>query len=132
MPIELALDAGYDGIVAAWFDAREGTAIDLNEALAAEHLPSLLAGSPIEIASTWTPSAGENDPKDVPMDLGTAAGGPERALQLFFVRGDVVDGLAGLRRYTDRVEASGLADVRLVSLFFNDTATTEIYTDQLW
>ena len=32
-----------------------------------------------------------------------------------FVRGDVRDVLAGVHRYTDAIEAEGLADVRLVA-----------------
>jgi hypothetical protein len=133
VPIELALDHGYDGIVAAWFDGRDGrTARDLHAALAADHVPGLLAGSPIEIASSWTPSAGENDEKDVPMDLGSRAGGPERLLQLFFVKGDVRDAVKGLREYTDGIEAAGLADTRLVAPFFTTIVGTDTYVDQLW
>jgi hypothetical protein len=133
VPVELALDAGYDGIVAVWLDARPGSSAGrLHAALSADLLPELLDGSAIEIASSWTPSAGENDPKDVPMDLGTAAGGPERTLQLFFARGDVIDTLAALRRYTDGIEAAGLADVLLVAPFVRTVVGTDTYVDQLW
>jgi hypothetical protein len=132
VPVHLALDHGYDGIVAVWMDAKSGTAGDLAATLAADHLPGLLAGSGIEIAASFTPSAGENDPKDVPMDLGTRAGGPERLLQLFFLHGDVKDELARLRAYTDAVEAAGLADLRLAAPFLKTVVGTDRYTDQLW
>jgi hypothetical protein len=133
VPVELALDAGYDGIVAMWLNARgSSSARDLHAALAADLVPELLAGSAIEIASSWTPSAGENDPKDVPMDLGSPAGGPERTLQLFFTRGDVVDALPALRRYTERIEAAQLADVLLVAPFLRTVVGTDTYVDQLW
>jgi hypothetical protein len=132
VPVDVALDAVYDGIVGAWFDARTGDAAALHGSLAKELLPDLLAGSSIEIASSWTPSAGENDEKDVPMDLGSRAGGPERLCQLFFVRGDVRDCLAGLRAYTDGIEAAGLADTRLVAPFFRTHVGTDAYVDQLW
>jgi hypothetical protein len=132
VPVHLALDHGYDGIVAVWMDAKAGTAGDLAATLAADHLPGVLAGSGIEIAASFTPSAGENDPKDVPMDLGTQAGGPERLLQLFFLHGDVHDELARLRAYTDAVEAAGLADVRLAAPFLKTVVGTDRYTDQLW
>jgi hypothetical protein len=131
VPVDLALDAGYDGIVAAWFDATSGTAQDLHTALVPK-LRDLVAGSSIEIASSWTPSAGENDPKDVPMDLGSRAGGPERLCQLFFVRGDVRGLTERLHAYTDAVEAEGLASVRLVAPFFRTVIGTDTYTDQLW
>jgi hypothetical protein len=133
VPVDLALDAGYDGVVLAWFDGRDGrAAADLHRQLAAEPAPDLLAGSPIESVSSWTPSAGENDPKDVPMDLGSAAGGPERLLQLFFIRGAVRDALPALRAYTDRVEAAGLADTRLVAPFVRTVVGTDRYVDELW
>lgn len=131
VPVDLALDASYDGIIAAWFDAREGDAAALHAALTPK-LRDLLAGSPIEIASSWTPSAGENDPKDVPMDLGSRAGGPERLCQLFFVRGDVRTVIDRLHTYTDSIEADGLASVRLVAPFFRTVVGTDTYTDELW
>jgi hypothetical protein len=131
VPVDLALDAVYDGIIAVWLDAASGTAADLHTALRPK-MASLVAGSPIEIASSWTPSAGENDPKDVPMDLGSRAGGPERLCQLFFVRGDVRTVLDRLRDYTDGITADGLAEVRLVAPFFRTVIGTDTYTDQLW
>ena len=102
VPIELALDAGYDGIVLAWFDAHRGDARALHEELAAR---SPLAGTTIECVSSWTPSPGENEPRNVPMDLGSKAGGPERLLQMCFVRGDVRDALPTVRVYTDGIDA---------------------------
>jgi hypothetical protein len=131
VPVDLALDAVYDGIVSAWFDASSGTAADLHTALMPK-LETLLADSPIEIASSWTPSAGENDPKDVPMDLGSRAGGPERLCQLFFIRGDVRTVIDRFRAYTDAVTADGLGTVRLVAPFFRTVIGTDTYTDQLW
>jgi hypothetical protein len=133
VPIELALDHGYDGLVIAWFDARGGRdARALHDALARSRGPELLAGSSIEIVSSWTPSAGENDPRDVPMDLGSKAGGTERLCQLLFVSGAVQDALPALRRYTDAIEADDLASTRLVAPFFRTVVGTDRYADQLW
>lgn len=130
-PIELALDRAYPGIVVAWFDAREGNdarsvAATLDERL----LPELLAGSDIEIASSWTPVA--TPPSDQPMDLGSPAGGPERLVQIFFVDGDVTEALPRLKAYTDAVAEAGLADVHLVAPFFRTVVGTDTYVDQLW
>lgn len=133
VPVDLALDHGYDGLVVAWFDGRDGlAAADLHARLAERELPELLAGSGIEIASSWTPSAGENEPKNVPMDLGSRAGGPERLTQLLFVSGDVRQALEPIRDYTERVEKLGLADTRLVAPFFRTVVGTDTYVDQLW
>ena len=132
VPIDLALDHGYDGIVAAWFDALTGDAPALHATLASDLLPELLQGSAIEIASSWTPSEGENAERNEPMDLGSMAGGPERLCQLFFLHGDVRDSLDGLRRYTDEIERRGLATTRLVAPFFRTVVGTDTYVDQLW
>ena len=132
VPVELALDARYDGLVIVWLDAASGTAADLHAALAETLLPDAVRDSPIEIASSWTPSAGENEPKNVPMDLGSAAGGPERLCQLFFVRGNVTDALPALRAYTDAVAAQGLAQTRLVAPFHATKIGTDTYVDEIW
>src|SRR4051794_3250983 len=86
VPVELALDHHYDGIVAIWLDAAAGSGPELHERLSADLLPKLLAGSQIEIAASWTPSPGEDEVRtQQPMDLGSAPGGPERLVQLLFV-----------------------------------------------
>jgi hypothetical protein len=133
VPVELALDHGYDGLVIVWLDGRGGRdARVLAADLAPTHTPELLAGSNIEIVSSWTPSAGENDPRDVPMDLGSKAGGPERLCQLLFASGSVQDALPAIRRYTDAIESADLATVRLVAPFFRTVVGTDTYADELW
>ena len=97
VPVELALDHGYDGIVLLWLDGVDRDAAELHAELAQRAAPELLEGSSIEIVSSWTPSAGENEPRNVPMDLGSKAGGPERLMQMCFVKGDVRDTLAAVR-----------------------------------
>ncbi len=132
VPVDLALDHGYDGIVLAWFDATDGDAHGLHAALAGTLLPDLLRGSAIAIASSWTPSPGQNAERNEPMDLGTRAGGPERLCQLFFVKGDVRDSLDRFHAYTSGVEAAGLAATRLVAPFLRTIVGTDTYVDQLW
>lgn len=132
VPVELALDHGYGGLVVLWFDGNDSDAPALHERLATEYVPKLLAGSPIEIVSSWTPSAGENDPRDVPMDLGSKAGGSERLCQLMFVAGDVRDALDGLRDYTDAIERAAVATTRFVAPFHRTVVGTDRYVDELW
>ncbi len=135
VPVELALDHGYDGMVAIWLDGRDGRdPATLHAELAAGPLAELLAGSSIEIASSWTPSPGETDEvrSQQPMPLGSSPGGPERLVQLLFIDGDPTEALDGLRRYTEAVESTGLADVRLVAPFHATVVGTSRYVDQLW
>jgi hypothetical protein len=131
VPMLVALDAAYDGIVLVWFDGRDGLeAPALLDRLRAEALPALLGGSSIEIVGSFRPNA--NPAKDQPMDLGTPAGGPGRLCQMLFVRGDVTETLGRVRAYTDAVEAAGLADLRLAAPFLRTDVGRDTHVDELW
>lgn len=134
VPVELALDHKYPAVILTWFDGRDGRqAADLHAELSASILPDLLAGSSIEIASSWTPNAPSEEVSTAgPMPLGTPAGGTNRLLQIFFVDGDVRQAVGGMRAYTDAVEKAGLADTQLVAPFFRTTPGKDTYLDELW
>jgi hypothetical protein len=134
VPVELALDYCYPGVVVAWFDGRDGrTAAELHAEIDRQILCDLLAGSPIEIASSWTPtSPSEEAPTGGPMPLGSAAGGPNRLLQIFFVDGDVRHAVERLHGYTAAIEGAGLADTALVAPFYRTTPGKDTYLDELW
>jgi hypothetical protein len=134
VPLALALEHAYPGVVVAWMDGRNGTsARDLHTKLSGGLVRDLLAGSSIHSASSWTPSVPDAGPRpDAPMALGTPGGGRNRLVQLFFVGGDVRDEIRDLRTYTDAVDAAGLADVLLVAPFFRTVVGTDTYADQLW
>ncbi len=131
VPVDLALDHGYDGLIALWWDAKSGTADALRGELEAKFLPDLLAGSGIEIASSWTPSSPDEGPRDVPMDLGSSAGGRGRLVQLLFVDGDVPGALDKVRTYAEAVESAGLADLLLAAPFLRTAIGTDKYVDEL-
>ena len=132
VPVDVALDSAYDGIFTVFFDAREGnTAASVHDALVASGAYGrLMDGTKIEIVSSWTPVA--TPAADQPMDLGTPAGGPERLVQLLFVRGPVEAELARVKAYTDEVAEAGLADVHLAAPFFRTVFGTDTYVDELW
>jgi hypothetical protein len=132
VPVELALDRCYDGLVAVWLDGIGRDARALVAELGRELVPELLAESPVEIASAWTPSAGENEPKNVPMQLGSRAGGPERLCQLFFLTGDVRAPLERFRSYTQALESAGLAKTQLVAPLARMVPGTDRYCDELF
>jgi hypothetical protein len=134
VPVELALDYAYPGVVLVWFDGRDGrSAAELHAELSRQLIPDLLAGSAIEIASSWTPSnPSEEPPQASPMPLGSAPGGPNRLLQIFFVDGPVSDHVDRLRSYTEATEKQGLADTQLVAPFYRTTPGKDTYLDQLW
>ena len=132
VPVDVALDSAYDGIFTVFFDAREGqSAKSVHRELEKSGVyAQLMNGSDIEIVSSWQPVA--TPAADQPMDLGTPAGGPERLVQVIFVRGDVTKSLERMRTYTDAVAAAGLADVHLVAPFFRTVVGTDTYVDELW
>jgi len=131
VPVELALDHGYDGLVVLWWDAASGTGAELHDALAGSRLPGLLDGSGIEIASSWVPSVPDEGERDAPMDLGSAAGGTDRLVQLLFVHGDTGAALDRVRAWTDSVESDGAASLLLAAPFLRTVPGTDIYVDQL-
>jgi hypothetical protein len=135
VPVELALDHGYDAIVAVWLDGRDGLDATALHAQLVEGgaLSELFDGSSIEIASSWTPRPEFRNSRDsAPMALGSPGGQENRLCQVFFVSGEVRDGLDPFRRYTDAVAAKGLADTALVAPFFRTVVGTDTYVDQIW
>jgi hypothetical protein len=131
VPVDLALDHKYDGLFILWWDAAQGTASDLHAALAESYLPGLLAGSDIEIASSWAPTVPDEPPRDVPMDLGSSSGSTNRLVQLLFVGGNTEAAVAKVQDYTDAVESAGVAQLLLAAPFFATVIGTDTYVDQL-
>jgi hypothetical protein len=131
VPVELALDHGYDGLIVLWWDAATGTGADLADELASGYVPDLLAGSPVEIVASWVPSSPDADDQGAPMDLGSPAGGPDRLVQLLFVGGDTVAALDQVRDVTEAVESAGTAVLQLAAPFFRTVVGTDAYVDEL-
>ena len=137
VPVELALDRGYAGLAVAVLERTPGASeAALDDWLAREALPGLLAGSQIAIASNWSPHPTEGSPtRNAPMDLGSPPGEPtERRLQLFFLeKPPTARGLwARFKRYATQVTRSGLARPLLVAPFLATEVGTDRYPDQLW
>jgi hypothetical protein len=135
VPVELALDHGYDALVGVWLDARDGLdAAALRERLRhSGALRDLFDGSGIEIGASWTSRPEFRNSRDsAPMSLGSPGGQENRLCQLFFLHGDVREQLGRFRAYTDRVENEGMADTLLVAPFLRTVVGTDTYADQLW
>lgn len=134
VPIDLALDHGYEGLVSVALDRVDGVSADQLDAwLRAEGLPPALAdGGPVASCAVWTPEPREGGPANAPMALGSEPGGPERTMQLFFVDGDVRDAWPRFVEYGERVNGSGLATVVFAAPFFRTVVGTDTYVDQLW
>lgn len=130
VPLSLALDHRYAGLVAVALDRTPATSEEaLNDWLDTTALPELLAGSPISIASSWKPEPREGE---APMDLGTDPGGEDRQLQLMFIDDRPEAAWAAIETYAAAVDASGKAVVRWASPFYPTVIGTDRYTDELW
>ncbi len=135
VPLTLALDHKYDGIVAVWLDGRDGRdSAAVHAELGQELLPEVLAGSHLDIAASWLPSEAfrGSGRSGTPMALGSPGGGDNRLCQLFFCGGDVRGELDRLRAYTAGIEKAGIADVLLAAPFIRTVVGTDAYVDQIW
>ena len=131
VPVELALDRGYPGLVVLWWDAADGSGHDLHAALAISHLDQLLSESPVEIAASWVPSSPGAGDQSAPMDLGSPPGGTDRLVQLLFVDGDPSTAIGRIRVYTDAVESAGVAKLQLAAPFRRTVPGTDRFVDEL-
>jgi len=130
VPLELALDHRYDGLISVALDRTQGTTEEeLNEYLDTVALPALVADSPIAIASSWKPELREGE---APMDLGTLPGTEARQMQLMFVDEKPESAWADVQAYVAAVDASGKATVRWAGPFYPTVVGTDTYVDQIW
>jgi hypothetical protein len=134
VPIEVALDHPYAGLVALFID-RTGSVShdDLVRELAESALPALMKDSPIACAASWLPISRDGDvTQNSPMDLGSSPGGPERSIQLCFLESDPRDVWQRIVDYAAAVDASGLGRVVLAAPLIPTLVGTDRYTDELW
>jgi hypothetical protein len=134
VPVALALDRRYAGLVILWFDGLDGRAPEASLAeLRRELLPQLLEGGKIEIAATIAPILPPKDapPANVPMKLGSGPGGETRFCQLMFLDDHPGDTVARLKAYADKAKAAGIAELKLAAPFIKTVVGTDRYVDEL-
>jgi hypothetical protein len=139
VPLELALDHGYDGLGVVAVEPSDGVSRDeLVARLSADAIPALFegdGGGSVALGSTWRvmPMGGQSEgaPR-APMALGTDGGSPERVVQLLFLEGDPATSWDRVRAYAAGVEGSGAGRVTFAAPFLATVVGTDTYTDQLW
>jgi hypothetical protein len=135
VPLELALDHRYRGLVSIHVDRAEGVKHPaFEEWFATDGRTELLAaGSPVAIAASWRPIIPRTpEGEQAPMQLGSGPGTPARSMQLLFLEDDPADHWDLIRDYAAKIDASGLATVQLAAPFIPTIIGTDTYTDQLW
>jgi hypothetical protein len=131
VPIELALDHPYRGLVSVFIDRAEDVSNEgLWEWLRAEHLPGLLPGSDGDLVAAFTPIALEVDaPGDVPRE----AASDRRTLLLWFLSTPPeVAWEPVIAEHRRLLEESGKGVVVAALPFIPTIPGTDIYTDKLW
>ena len=108
VPLELALDHPYQGLVAMWIEAEPGVRQPELDTWFGRQFLDWLPGSPVACVSSWSvlPLASEPGFMSRAAEPNTV-----RRLQLHFVDTDPLDCWDRYREFGGRVEASGLAHV---------------------
>lgn len=129
VPVELALDHGYAGMVTVAIERREGVDQDRFDAWFRDrYLDGFLAGSAVASCACWSPIPQREGPMTIPrverphlldMHLFFLDATPEPSWERFVTLGR-------------DVEASGLARVTFASPWLPTVVGTDRYTDELW
>ena len=134
VPVELALDHPYRGLITVFLDAGEGVSRpDLLGRVTGGPLRDLMAHTPIAIAAAWYPILGTGEGRSgAPMDLGSPPGGEGRVLQLLFCESGPSDAWDAVAAYVEAVEATRSARLALAAAFLPTIPGTDSYVDELW
>ena len=130
VPIELALDHRYAGLVAVVGTSPVGVEPADTTAWMREHLPATIAGTAVAQVLHASPRPLL---ADAPGDVPRVEGEERRFLQLFFLDEGATEAWDGV--FADigaHYAASGVAEVLWASPFRPTVVGTDTYTDELW
>ena len=129
VPLELALDHHYPGLVALFVAPGDGATPDDVDAWFDTTLPDWLEDSPVATVSSWSyiPLT-DTKPDFVPTDPDAE----RRTLQLHFLEVDPLTCWGRYQDLADRLAGSGVATLALAAPFVATEVGTNRYTDQLW
>jgi len=135
VPVHLALDHRYAGLVSIHVDRAEGVSAadydDWFESIGAP--PILAAGSAVSTVCSWRPIIPKlPEGQQAPMDLGSGPGTPARSAQLWFCDADPSSFWADVIAHADAVDDSGIGRVVLAAPFIPTVVGTDRYCDELW
>lgn len=132
VPIELALDHPYGGLVVLCSEPSAGSSYEALAVAAAPYVRALLDEVPsMAVASDWRLHVEAGD-FTAPMDLGAGGGTDDRLVQLCFLAGPPEHAWPAVRRYADLLEASGAGVVTFAAPFVPTVVGTDTYCDELW
>jgi hypothetical protein len=137
VPPEIALDHRYDGLVMVWAEATPSGSVDeLEHWIKQEHLPTVLADSPVDQVLIFAPRDFPAAPRGVSLTPGSVAPNPwsgRGLLLLYFLeaspRGAWERLFAGLG---DALRGGGRGRAALVAPFIPTARGTRVHLDELW
>lgn len=153
VPLALALDHRYGGLLVVVVEPANGDAAATAAALHDGPLTALLATGSAASASSWTvrrpaapaatqPTETESTETETaetetaettsPMPLGATGGSPDRVVQLMFCEGSPSDSWDDIRAYAAAVASQGLGTVTFAAPFLPTNVGTDQYTNELW
>lgn len=129
VPLELAFDHRYAGMVAQFVTLEDGVSRDEMDKWFDAYLPQWLPGSPIATVSSWsTIPLLDTKPDFVPDDREHR----ERVLILHLHEDDPLESWDRHRQLAADLEDSGIAQVALAAPFAATEVGTDRYVDELW
>ena len=128
VPIELALDHRFAGLVTLAVERHDGVAQAELDKWMMDYLPGFFEGSPVAQCSVWSPTKQASAPMMIPKVERTDC----LDMQIFFVDTPAADSWQRFRSYAADLEASGLAKVVFASPWLPTVPGTDTYADQLW
>ena len=129
VPVALALDHPYPGLVTVHVERAEGVAQDaLDEWLRRAQLPRMMAGTPIASCTTWSPIP----QGDAPMAIPKVERTDRLDLQMYFLDCEPKQVWSRFVELGDALAATGLGRVILAAPFIPTIPGTDTYTDRLW
>jgi hypothetical protein len=129
VPVELALEHPYQGMVVVIGERNDDTDMGDVDAWFQEHLPGVIGGTRVgQVAAFNAMPLLDDAPPDVPRDPAT----DRRFLQLWFVEDDAAAAWSSVESAAKAFDDSGLGRVVFASPFKTTIPGTDTYTDQLW
>ncbi|MFI5041695.1 MAG: hypothetical protein ACHQNA_07585 [Acidimicrobiales bacterium] len=129
VPVELALDHRYPGMVAVFIDPTPGAAPDELDGVLEATLPAWLRGSPVASVVGWSHvPLSDNKPAFIAVDPAEH----DRRLQIHFVEADPMTAWDHYHDLVELIGRSGAGTVALAAPFVATEIGTDRYVDELW
>jgi hypothetical protein len=128
VPIELALDHGFAGMVSLAGRRAPGVDAVTMDGWWREHAPAFLQDSPVACVTSWSPVPQRGAPMDIPVVENPDA----LRMHLFFLDREPIDGWSRFEELGRSLVASGLGQVVFASPWLPTVVGTDRYTNDLW